>query len=95
MAIVSPDRRLRQVNRALCTLLGSDAPALLSRSLSDLTPPEDVTIYEYELDRLFGGEVEHFSVEKRFVRSDGHVVWVKPRSPLSPAGSERTKRQWP
>jgi PAS domain S-box-containing protein len=39
------------------------------------THPEDTARQQALTDRLYRGEIEHFSMEKRYVHPDGRVVW--------------------
>jgi PAS domain S-box-containing protein len=74
MALVGLDFRLHKVNRALCAALGYDEYELLSRSLVDLTHPDDRDVALAE--RLFRGEIPRYRLEKRFLTRDGRVVWL-------------------
>ena len=42
MALVSPDGRFLQVNRALCGILGYPEEELLAKTFQDITHPEDL-----------------------------------------------------
>lgn len=41
-----------------------------------ITLPEDLDRQKVEYDRLIRGEIDQFSMEKRYVRPDGRIVWV-------------------
>jgi diguanylate cyclase (GGDEF)-like protein/PAS domain S-box-containing protein len=77
MALVSPTGRLQRVNAALCVMLGRPEGDLLKLSFAQVTHPEDLDRHlELVVSMLFGS-VEGGSVRKRFVRSDGHVIWAQ------------------
>lgn len=76
MAMVDRNQRLRQVNEALCELLGSDARDLTACAIAELTPPEDSTRYAELLAELFDGELAHFTIDKRLQTRSGRVVWA-------------------
>lgn len=40
------------------------------------TPPEDVAAGEERVSRLLAGEIDPYSVERRYVRKDRSCVWV-------------------
>jgi PAS domain S-box-containing protein len=39
------------------------------------THPEDAMRQQEQTDRLYRGEIDHFSMEKRYLHPDGRVVW--------------------
>jgi PAS domain S-box-containing protein len=42
---------------------------------SRVTHPEDAARQQEQTDRLYRGEIDHFSMEKRYLHPDGRVVW--------------------
>ena len=73
-ALVAPDGRFLRVNRALCRIVGHDEAALLDRTFQDITDPEDLGIDLEQLQRTLAGEIEGYSMEKRYLRADGTPV---------------------
>ena len=71
-ALLAPDGRFIEVNRALCRMLGWTSEELCARRLSDITHHEDGA--EPELQRLV--EAPAYAVEKRFLRKDGERLWA-------------------
>jgi PAS domain S-box-containing protein len=75
-----------RVNRAFCDLLDRPAEALIGLAFTEVTHPED---READLDgfwRMARGEAPSYEGEKRFVRADGSVRWVRiASSPLRDA----------
>lgn len=76
MALVDLEWRLMSVNRAFATMMGSTVAALKGTPFSALSHPHDVQAEREQLQRLYDGMQNHFSVEKRYVRADGNVVWA-------------------
>jgi two-component system NtrC family sensor kinase len=76
MALVSPEGRFLQVNRALCEMLGYHERELLSDSFPAITHPDDCEKSEELRVRLISGEADSSRLEKRYFHRDGHVVWV-------------------
>lgn len=74
MAIVSTEGRWVEVNPALCTLLGYEAGELLGRQIHDVSHPDDLPLTERVLERLVSTDEDVVEVEKRYLRSDGHVI---------------------
>jgi len=77
MSVVDNDDRMVRVNAALGRFLGYSEADLLDRTWKELTHPDDVTVGGPEIAELFAGERAAFSVEKRYLRSDGQVVWAQ------------------
>lgn len=71
-----PDGFLRQVNQRFSALVGYSKEELASMNFVDITYPEDRASTFENVDRLLEGEASSFSMEKRFVRKDGRVVWT-------------------
>ncbi len=76
MAIVSPEGNYLKVNNALCKLTGYTEKELLSRSIMDITHPEDQAKDLKNISRILSGEVGHYHMEKRYIHKRGHAVWV-------------------
>jgi diguanylate cyclase (GGDEF)-like protein/PAS domain S-box-containing protein len=82
IALVSPEGRWLQVNRALCQLVGYTEEQLLELNISDLTHPDDLAAtLERKQRQVQGTHVEN-RIEKRYVRADGTTVWVAVTSTL-------------
>jgi diguanylate cyclase (GGDEF)-like protein/PAS domain S-box-containing protein len=77
MALVGLDGKFIEVNRALCRLVGYEEDDLLGRTFQQVTHPDDLESDLEQLARLRAGEVDHYTMEKRYVTSAGHVVWVR------------------
>jgi PAS domain S-box-containing protein len=75
-AQVGMDGRWLRVNRRLCEIVGYSEEELLARTFQDITHPDDL---EEDLDRvrrLLAGELDTYTIEKRYVKKDGSEVWV-------------------
>ncbi len=76
MAHVTPDGRLLRVNRKLCAMLGYSPGQLRGMTIRQITHPDDLEASVAYASRLLSGEIETYSLEKRYVRSDGGRIWV-------------------
>jgi diguanylate cyclase (GGDEF)-like protein/PAS domain S-box-containing protein len=76
MALVSLDGQFLKVNQSACHLLGYPEPELLRQTFQELTHPDDLDADVHELGRLIAGEIERYSLPKRYVRKDGDQVWA-------------------
>ena len=68
--------KLLRVNRHLCNLLGRPSEALVGRSVFDLTHPDDAQHDKAQYARQVAGEIDGYSLEKRFLRTDGSYIWA-------------------
>src|SRR5262245_39400575 len=76
IARVAPDGRWMEVNQRLCDIVGYDREELMTKTLGDITHPDDLEQDLIALRRMLAGEVETYLREKRYYRKDGSVVWV-------------------
>lgn len=75
-AIVSlPEGRIISVNEAICVFLGYDRDALTGMHFEDVTYPDDLEADLLQFKRLIDSEIDSYDIDKRYVRSDGAVVW--------------------
>jgi len=70
------DGRFVRVNRSLCEIFGYSEKELLSKSVKDISHPDDRDLTDAERARVRSGEIESARFEKRYIRADGRVVWV-------------------
>ena len=69
--------RFMRVNSAMCSLTGYSETELLRKNERDITHPDDRPAGEELFARLVAGEMESYDREKRYVREDGQIVWVR------------------
>jgi PAS domain S-box-containing protein len=77
MAITDEGAILLHANRALGAMLGYEIRDLVGKSVVDLTHPDDLAASLESNRRLSRGEVEQFSLEKRYLHKDGRIVWAR------------------
>jgi PAS domain S-box-containing protein len=87
VAYANRSGKFQRCNKAFCELLGFDAGELEYRSIGDLTYPEDAERTATELERLWSGAIESMDLEKRYIRKDGGVVWVRATTALVREGN--------
>jgi PAS domain S-box-containing protein len=79
-AITSPTKRCLVVNDGFCSIVGYDRAELLQKSWPELTHPDDLAADIQQFNRVMAGEIDGYSMDKRFIRKDGTVVdttlWV-------------------
>lgn len=74
MAVSSSDKRWIEVNDRLCEILGYSRAELLGMKWTDLTHGDDLESSVEPQEQLLAGEIEHYTMDKRFLRKDGRVV---------------------
>ncbi|MXQ11488.1 PAS domain-containing sensor histidine kinase [Microvirga makkahensis] len=68
--------RFVRVNPALSGIVGYASEELVGRSFVELTHPEDRDDDAEHYARQVRGELAHYSMQKRFLRKDGGIVFV-------------------
>jgi PAS domain S-box-containing protein len=74
---VSPDGAFVRANPRFCQLTGYSAGELQSLRIHDVVHPGDLDADLAHTRRLLSGEAGAYSIEKRFLRKDGGVVWAE------------------
>jgi PAS domain S-box-containing protein len=89
MSLTSPDGRFLQVNQAICTLLGRTHLEMNRLTAIELTHPDDAAESRRLMRLAAGGTIPGFTLEKRYLHSDGHTVWALVNTTLlrDPAGA--------
>jgi PAS domain S-box-containing protein len=72
----TPDFRLTQVNQKFCQMAGYSEEELLNTTYLGLTHPEDHERDMAEFAKILRGKADAWSIEKRFLRKDGRLMWV-------------------
>lgn len=76
IARLAPDGRWLEVNQRLCDIVGYTREDLLAKTFGDITHPDDLEKDWEQARRLLAGEIENYSMEKRYYRQDGSIVWI-------------------
>ena len=77
---IAPDGRFLRVNEAISAITGYSREHLLANKLFAHTHPDDADADREGFRKQVNGELEFYSVEKRFNRRDGRVIWLSVRS---------------
>ncbi len=73
--LVGVDGKFLTVNDAMQELLGYSEDELRQFTFNDVTHIEDREIGSSFIQRTLSGEVKKFTLEKRYIHKDGHLVW--------------------
>lgn len=75
MALISLDGRWVRVNRGLSDLLDTQADELVGFPQEARTHPDDVAADQEAVRLLLTGDSSTYTIEKRYIKSSGEVVW--------------------
>jgi diguanylate cyclase (GGDEF)-like protein/PAS domain S-box-containing protein len=76
LAHVSPKGEFTLVNRRLCEILGYAEGELVGKTVKDISFPPDRDVADQLVERLHRGEIDKFSLEKRYLHANGTALWV-------------------
>ncbi|MHB0867164.1 MAG: PAS domain S-box protein [Thermoleophilia bacterium] len=70
------DGRWLEVNQKFSDIVGYTPQELMKLTFQDITHPDDLKNDLEYVRRLISGELENYSMEKRYIRKDGSEVWI-------------------
>lgn len=70
------DGYILDANQKYCDILGYSHDELIKLRVKDLTYPEDWEIDKVYKNQLFNYEIPYFSMDKRYYKKDGSLIWV-------------------
>lgn len=78
VGIAEVDRRggILRTNEQFALIVGHEPQDLESRTVFDITHPDDVELDRALFDEQWSGQRDAYRLEKRFIRQDGGIVWV-------------------
>ncbi|HEY9851829.1 MAG TPA: PAS domain S-box protein [Leptolyngbyaceae cyanobacterium] len=74
IAITSLDKGWLQVNDKLCEIFGYSRTELNQMNWAEITHPDDLGLDIAHFNRVLTGEIQSYSIEKRFIRKNGEVI---------------------
>jgi PAS domain S-box-containing protein len=84
LGIVYADRggKFLRFNAAFCAMLGFSSDELAGANIGDFTCAEDAVRVAAGLLSLWNGDVQFVDLEKRYLRKDGSMLWVRTSTAL-------------
>ncbi|MCB1918972.1 MAG: EAL domain-containing protein [Candidatus Competibacteraceae bacterium] len=76
IALIGPDKRWWEVNDRTCEMLGYRRSRLLGMTWAEMTHPDDQSAEEIQLKRVLSRRIEGYSLDKRFIRQDGALLYA-------------------
>jgi PAS domain S-box-containing protein len=86
IAVEDLNGKILLANPAFCSMLGYTEKELCSMSCSQFANPEDSEDDWAHFQQLREGIIDHYSLEKRYVRKDGAQIWGRLNVSLSKNG---------
>ncbi|HXI33492.1 MAG TPA: PAS domain S-box protein, partial [Gemmatimonadales bacterium] len=77
IAVVGMDGRPQHCNPALERILGYNQTELRGMTFASFTHPDDVAVDVGHFDELCRGIRDEYHIDKRYIRKDGRIVWVR------------------
>lgn len=77
IAQVSIEGKWLYVNEKLCQIVGYTKDELLVLTFQDITHPDDLQKDLSLVKKVLSGEISTYSMEKRYIRKDNSIVWIK------------------
>ena len=74
MAMTSPAKGILEVNDELCVMLGYERSELLKKTWAEMTYQDDLAADVTQFDRVTAGEIDGYTLDKRWIRKDGRVI---------------------
>ncbi len=75
-AITSPNKSWLNVNSGLCDMLGYAKDELMQMTWDELTHPEDIAVDMEQFNRVMAGEIDGYTIEKRFIHKEGRSIYT-------------------
>jgi PAS domain S-box-containing protein len=66
-----------RTNQKLCAIVGYTHEELRQKTFQQITHPDDLAEDLAYVKRLLAGAISHYFLEKRYIRSNGAIIWVR------------------
>jgi PAS domain S-box-containing protein len=76
MAVTSPTKGWVEANDQLQRMLGYTLDELRQMTWVELTHPDDLEADVKQFERMLTGEIDSYTLDKRFIRKDGEIVYT-------------------
>jgi len=76
IAITSPEKGWIQVNDRICSIMGYSRDEIVRMTWSEITHPDDIATDLEQFNRVLSGQIDYYTMNKRFIRKDGKVIWT-------------------
>lgn len=66
----------KKINRKYCEIVGLSLEKLLNLKSDTITHPDDIDNQLQQMQLLRDGDINEFTIEKRYIRQDGVIIWT-------------------
>ena len=74
MTLTSPTKGVLEVNDELCHILRYSRDEMLQKTWAEMTHPDDLAADVHQFNRVMAGEIDGYSLDKRWIRKDGQAI---------------------
>jgi len=75
IVVIGLDGKFIEMNRKFCEILGYPEEELRALTFREITEPADIARTVDLVHDLLGGRIDHYVIDKRYVRRDGGTIW--------------------
>ncbi len=76
MAIVDADKKWIEINNKFCEIIGYSREEIKKLTWIDFTHPDDVDKNKHLFDKMISGELDSYTMDKRYIKKNGEIVYV-------------------
>ncbi|MES2618046.1 MAG: PAS domain S-box protein [Bacteroidota bacterium] len=76
IALVSTEGKWLKINEKISGFLGYSKEELLATTFQEITHPDDLELDLSKMHQLLNGEINKYSIEKRYFKKDGQIIWI-------------------
>ncbi|MCD1295070.1 hypothetical protein CUJ83_08675 [Methanocella sp. CWC-04] len=76
IAHVSTDGDFLRVNEKFCEICGYTHDEFVGLKFHDITYRDDLKKDLESIDRLLAGDIQTYTMEKRYIKKDGNIIWI-------------------
>jgi len=76
IAHVNAEGEFLKVNEPFCEIVGYTKDEILAMNFISITYPEDLKREEVFIQKVLANEINSFSIEKRYIHKNGHLIWI-------------------
>ncbi len=77
IAIEDMEGHVLESNPALERMLGYSKDELRYKPFSEFTHPDDLITEWPQIEKMISGQIDHYDIEKRYIRKDGQIIFVR------------------
>ena len=75
MVLTSRDMKFFSANPAFCKMLGYTVEEMSSKTFLDVTHPAHRDADRQNIEKMWRGEIQHYTTEKRYLAKNGDIRW--------------------